>query len=75
MTHTKCTDVDPLFDDAFMSEYFDGKTFVNLETGNFQGAENSKHEASEASYTAGKNIKAFRSGQATSQISKARIRP
>lgn len=35
--HSTFAEVDPEFDDAFMEQYIDGKTHLNLETGNFQG--------------------------------------
>lgn len=65
---TKFTDVDARFDDSFISEYFNGKTFLNSETGNFQGNANPQYPVSEASFSAGKSIAAFRTGGATTTV-------
>ena len=63
---TQYTDIDGRFDDIFMSDYFNGLTFLNTETGNFQGNENPQFPVSEDSRTAGESIKSFREGGATS---------
>jgi hypothetical protein len=68
VARTKFTDIDARFDDDFMSEYFDGKTFLNTETGNFQGNENPQYPASEDSLSAGQSIAAFRKGGATTTV-------
>jgi hypothetical protein len=59
VTHTEFANVDARFNDAFMSEYYDGKTFLNSETGNFQGADNPSFPVSAESKSAGESIKAF----------------
>jgi hypothetical protein len=63
---TQFTDIDSRFDDTFMSEYFNGFTFLNTETGNFQGNDNPTYPVSEESHTAGERIAEFRVAEATS---------
>jgi hypothetical protein len=62
---TKFTDVDGRFDDTFMTDYFNGLTFLNTETGNFQGNDNPQFPVSEDSRSAGESIAAFRGAGAT----------
>ena len=73
VTHTQFTDVDARFTDAFMSEYYDGKTFLNSETGNFQGTPNPQFPASADSVSAGESIKNFRGNGATTSVLKTSI--
>ena len=65
---TTFTDVDDRFDDTFMAEYYDGGTFLNLETGNFQGADNPAYPTSDDSRSAGESIKAYYDGDAKSTV-------
>jgi len=59
VTQTQFSNVDARFTDAFMTEYYDGKTFLNSETGNFQGADNPAFPVSAESKSAGESINAY----------------
>jgi len=61
------TDIDSRFTKSFMNQYVSGKTFLNLETGNFQGNQN-KNPASEESLSAGQSIDNFYEDDASSTI-------
>jgi len=53
------TNIDARFKNSFMNKYVAGTTFLNTETGNFQGDENPEHPTSDASKSAGEHINAF----------------
>jgi len=53
------TDIDSRFTKNFMNKFALGGTFLNTETGNFQGGDNPDHPTSEASRTAGESINEF----------------
>jgi len=61
------TDIDEAFTNNFMNEYVAGVTFLNTETGNFQGNQN-KNPASSASLSAGESIDEFYNDGADSTI-------
>lgn len=66
--HLDFTDVDAGFDETFMAEYFDGGTFLNEETGNFQGEDNPAYPVSDQSKAAGESIDAFRNDGAPDTV-------
>jgi len=64
---TTTTNIDSRFDEGFMNDYIGGGTFLNNETGNFQG-NNPSHPTSDQSKTAGNSINNFYNGEADSTI-------
>jgi hypothetical protein len=51
-------------------EYFDGRTFLNSETGNFRGADNPSFPVSAESKSAGESISNFRGNGAAKTVLK-----
>jgi len=61
------TDIDSRFTNSFMNEYVAGRTFLNEETGNFQGRQN-RNPATPQSLSAGESIDNFYDDNADSTI-------